>query len=103
MGKMAPGSWLSTCIQEPHQSVIQVHSAEHVCVCLCVCVYLQPVQLGPQAALVQRLFELHLDTGQEVPPHRAGKRLTHHHDGSAEVHLATSDIANSHSAHWTNN
>lgn len=60
-------------------------------VCVGVCVYLQPVQLGPQAALVRRLFELDLDPRQEVPPHRAGKWLTHHHDSSTEVHLMIND------------
>lgn len=71
--------------------VIQVSSGQ-VCVCsgVCDCVYLQPVQLGSQAALVQRLFVLHLDPRQEVPPHLAGEWLTHHHSGSAEVDLVTS-------------
>lgn len=76
------------------------HTGEQVFVSVCVlrrvcsgvCAHLQPVKLGPKAALVLRLFELHLDTRQEVPPHRAGKRLTHHHCCSAEVHLTTSDI-----------
>lgn len=60
-----------------------------------MCVHLQPVQLGPQAALVQRLLELHLDPRKEVPPNRAGKWLTHHHGDSAEVHLLTSEITHS--------
>lgn len=50
---------------------------------------------------MQRLFELHLDPRQEVPPHLAGERLTHHHGGSAEVNLTTSDITHSQSARWT--
>lgn len=54
--------------------------------------HLQPVQLGSETALVQRLSELHLDPRQEVPPHWTGNRLPHHHDGSTEVHLTTSDI-----------
>lgn len=95
MGKIAPGSWLSTCKQKSRQSYRWVSFSEHACVCFSVCVYLQPVQLGPQAALMQRLFELHLDSRQEVPPYWAGKWLTHHHSGSAEVHLTTSDITHS--------
>lgn len=64
-------------------------------------VYLQPVQLSSQAALMHRLLELHLDPRQEVPPHLAGKRLTHHHGGPTEVHLRASDITASLSAQWT--
>lgn len=36
---------------------------------------------------MQRLFELHLDARQEVPPQRTGKWLAHHHGASTEVHL----------------
>ena len=67
--------------------------------CVWVCAYLQPVQLSSQTALMQRLFELHLDSRQKVPPHLAGKRMTHHHGDSAEVHLMTSDITHPQSAH----
>lgn len=96
------GAWqLVVHLQTDRSSVTQITTVSER-VCVQVCVHLQPVQLGPQAALVQRLFELHLDPRQEVPPHRARKRLTHHHGGSTEVHLTTIDITHSHSAHWTN-
>lgn len=78
-------------LHREHISHIRVFLDRCVSVCFWTAVYLEPVKLGSQAALMQRLLELHLDPRQEVPPHLAGKWLTHHHGGSAEVHLATSD------------
>lgn len=47
------------------------------------------MQLGPQAALVVRLLELHLDARQKVPSHWAGDGTTHHHGCSGEVDLTS--------------
>lgn len=80
------GTWqLVIHLQKDTGSVTQVSHSQCVCVCAGaqVCVHLQPVHLGPQAALMQRLFELHLDARQEVPPQRTRKWLAHHHGASA--------------------
>lgn len=59
-----------------------------MCIRVCgKCTDLEPVQLSPEATLMLRLFELHLDPRQEVPPDWAVDRLTHHHNDAAEVYL----------------
>lgn len=82
------GTWqLVIHLQKEICSVTQVSHSQCVCAGVQVYAHLQPVHLGPQAALMQRLFELHLDARQEVPPQRTGNWLAHHHGASAEVHL----------------
>lgn len=65
-----------------------------VCSGMYVCgyIHLQPVKLCSQTALVHRVLKLHLEARQEVPPHWAGNRLTHHHSGHTEVHLTSHTV-----------